>query len=131
MLQKCYRYIGSRYTLSGEVHQQMRYIGRRCTSAGEIPHQARVCLGAGVCAQVYTRDASCELQAVTRAKDELRAEKGANHMTTHERAVAFAKKVEQNKRIKELAQKQDQEGLTDQELDEFISRLDRIHMNYR
>lgn len=52
-------------------------------------------------------------------------------MTTHEKAIAFAKKVEQNKRIKELAQKQDREGLTDQELDEFVHRLNVIYMDYR
>ena len=51
-------------------------------------------------------------------------------MTTHENAVAFAKIVEQNERIKELARKNDNEGLTDEELDEFVRLIDRIHYKF-
>ena len=51
-------------------------------------------------------------------------------MTTHEKAVAFAKVVEQNKRIQELARKNDTEGLTDKELDEFVNLIDRVAYKY-
>ncbi len=45
-------------------------------------------------------------------------------MTKHEKAVAFAKEVEKDPRIKELAEKQDTCGLTDAETWEFVSRVD-------
>lgn len=45
-------------------------------------------------------------------------------MTMHEKAVAFAKEVEKDARIKELAEKQDTCGLTDAETWEFVSRVD-------
>jgi len=48
-------------------------------------------------------------------------------MTTHDRAVAFAKEVEKENRIRELAKKNDSpEGLTDAELDEFVRLIERV-----
>lgn len=50
-------------------------------------------------------------------------------MTMHQYAVEFAHAAEQDTRLKELAQKQDAEGLTDREMDEFVSRIERIRFN--
>ena len=47
-------------------------------------------------------------------------------MTAHEKAVAFAKEVEKDPRIKELAEKQDTCGLTAAESWEFVDRIDRM-----
>lgn len=48
-------------------------------------------------------------------------------MTTHDHAVAFAKEVEKENRIRELAKKNDSpEGLTDAELDEFVRLIERV-----
>ena len=47
-------------------------------------------------------------------------------MTIHEIAIQFAHKAEQNPRLRELGRKQDHEGLTDEELDEFIALCDAI-----
>lgn len=47
-------------------------------------------------------------------------------MTTHDYAVAFAKEVEKENRIRELAKKNDSpERLTDAELDEFVRLIER------
>ena len=45
-------------------------------------------------------------------------------MTIHEKATAFAKEVEKDARIKELAEKQDTRELTGAEMWEFVSRVD-------
>lgn len=48
-------------------------------------------------------------------------------MTTHDYAVAFAKEVEKEDRIRELAKKNDSpEGLTDAEVDEFVRLIERV-----
>ena len=48
-------------------------------------------------------------------------------MTTHDHAVAFAKEIEKEDRIRELAKKNDSpEGLTDAEVDEFVRLIERV-----
>ena len=52
-------------------------------------------------------------------------------MTTHDYAVAFAKEVEKEERIRELAKKNDSpEGLTDAELNEFIRLIERVAFRF-
>lgn len=45
-------------------------------------------------------------------------------MTMHEKAVAFAKELEKDPRIKELAEKQNAHELTEAETWEFVNRVD-------
>lgn len=47
-------------------------------------------------------------------------------MTMHEKAVAFAKEVEKDPRIRALAEKHDAHGLTDDETWEFVNRVDAM-----
>lgn len=68
MLRKYYEYIGRRYTLAGEVPQQVRYLARRgCAYAGACPVPGIYARGELEAAswKLVRAQASCELEADT------------------------------------------------------------------